>query len=77
MNEQFAKEIDSLADEAGALFEEIAAASHDGRGIARAAFSNKETAAGEMLEPFARTSRSMRWAISTTICKGPIAHARP
>ena len=47
-------EIDALAHEASSLFDEIAAASHDGRGITRPAFGQEETMAGEALERFAR-----------------------
>lgn len=46
-------ELSGLADEAAALFEDIAAASHDGRGITRAAFGPDETMAGEVLKRFA------------------------
>lgn len=51
--EKIIAEIAGLADEAAALFEEIATASHDGRGITRAAFGPNETMAGEVLKTFA------------------------
>ncbi len=48
-------QIGALADTAALLFEEIAAATHDGRGITREAFGPEETMAGEVLERFARS----------------------
>lgn len=52
-HEKVVAEIAGLTDVAAALFEEIAAASHDGRGITRAAFGPDETMAGNVLRSFA------------------------
>lgn len=51
--QQLILEIDRLAEQAGAMFSDIAALSRDGAGITREAFGERETSAGLRLKEFA------------------------
>lgn len=53
MNKQLIQEIEKLAPQARAMFDDIAAMTHDGEGITREAFGQRETSAGTRLKEFA------------------------